>query len=156
MTICRVIIYLSVKKENMDKKVYEKEISVKNNFKNLNIDFLKKFIDENIIEIEKTLDNFIEKANLIIESDSFFIVNSSIKKNYSGNSVDQIHLNYLLNDLKSTSNSLSSLSSFSVIIQQLSFLILFQLFYDFPHMQLIHILAHMSLSNQSPFVYSFH
>ena len=91
---------ISIFQKSNFKKVYEKEITVENNSKKLNIDFLKKFIDDNIIEIEKTLDNFIEKANLIIESDSFFIVNSSIKKNYSGNSVDQIHLNYLLNDLK--------------------------------------------------------
>ena len=31
---------------------------------------------------------------------NFFFVNSSIKKNYSGNTIDQIQLNYLLNDLK--------------------------------------------------------
>ena len=91
---------ISIFQKSNFKKVYEKEITVENNSKKLNIDFLKKFIDDNIIEVEKTLDNFIEKANLIIESDSFFIVNSSIKKNYSGNSVDQIHLNNLLIDLK--------------------------------------------------------
>ena len=73
---------------------------IENNSDKLEIDSLKKFIDNNIIEIEKILDNFIEKIYLIIESDKFLIVNSSIKKNYSGNLVEQIHINYLLNDLK--------------------------------------------------------
>ena len=71
---------ISIFQKSNFKKVYEKEISVENNSKELDIDFFKKFIDDNIIDIEKTLDNFIEKANLIIESDSFFIVSSSIKK----------------------------------------------------------------------------
>ena len=73
---------------------------IDNNSDKLEIDSLKKFIDNNIIEIEKILDNFIEKIYLIIESDKFLIINSSIKKNYSGNLVEQIHINYLLNDLK--------------------------------------------------------
>ncbi len=91
---------ISIFQESNIKKIYEKEILVENNSGKLNIDTLKKFVDDNIIEIEKILDNFIEKINLIIESDSFFIFNSSIKKNYSGNPVSQIQLNNLLNDLK--------------------------------------------------------
>ncbi len=91
---------ISVFQKSNFKKVYEKDIFVENNSDKLDLNSLKKFIDENIIEIEKILDNFIEKTNLIIECDSFLIVNSSIKKNFSGNSVDQIHLKYLLKDLK--------------------------------------------------------
>ena len=67
---------ISILQESNIKKIYEKEILVENNSGKLNIDTLKKFVDDNIIEIEKILDNFIEKINLIIESDSFFIFNS--------------------------------------------------------------------------------
>ena len=91
---------ISIFQKSNFKKIYEKDILVENNSDKLDLNSLKKFIDENIIEIEKILDNFIEKTNLIIDCDSYLIVNSSIKKNYSGNSVDQIHLNYLLKDLK--------------------------------------------------------
>ncbi len=91
---------ISIFKKSDFKKIYEKEISVENSSGKLEIDSLKEFIDNNIIEIEKILGDFIEKIYLIIESDKFFSINSSIKKNYSGNFVDQIHLNYLINDLK--------------------------------------------------------
>ena len=91
---------ISIFKKSDFKKIYEKEIFVENNSGKLEIDSLKEFIDNNIIEIEKILGDFIEKIYLIIESDKFFTINSSIKKNYSGNFVDQIHLNYLINDLK--------------------------------------------------------
>ncbi len=91
---------ISIFQKSDFKKIYEKDMLIKNQSKTPNIDFLKKFIDKNIIEIEKKLKNFIEKINLIIESDKFFFVNSSIKKNFSGNLVDQVQLNYLLNDLK--------------------------------------------------------
>ena len=69
------------------KKIYEKEMLIENKSKVVNIDLFKKFVDENIIEIEKKLKNFIEKINLIVESDKFFFVNSSIKKNYSLNNL---------------------------------------------------------------------
>ena len=72
---------ISIFKKYDFKKIYEKEILVENKTAKLEINTLKKFIDDNIIDIEKILGNFIEK-------------------NYSGNSVDQIHLNYLINDLK--------------------------------------------------------
>ncbi len=91
---------ISIFKKSDFKKIYEKEMFIDNKSDKLEIDSLKKFIDNNIIEIEKILDNFIEKIYLIIESDKFLIINSSIKKNYSGNLVEQIHINYLLNDLK--------------------------------------------------------
>ena len=91
---------ISIFKKYDFKKIYEKEILVENKTAKLEINTLKKFIDDNIIDIEKILGNFIEKIYLIIESDKFLIINSAIKKNYSGNSVDQIHLNYLINDLK--------------------------------------------------------
>ena len=74
---------ISIYKKHDFKKIYEKEISVENKFAKLEINTLKKFIDDNIIDIEKILGNFIEKIYLIIESENFLIVNSSIKKNYS-------------------------------------------------------------------------
>ena len=91
---------ISIYKKYDFKKIYEKEIFVENKSAKLEINTLKEFIDDNIIDIEKILGNFIEKIYLIIENENFLIINSSIKKNYSGNLVDQIQLNHLLNDLK--------------------------------------------------------
>ena len=50
---------LSVFKINEKKKIYEKEVYLKDYYNDLKFDELKKFLDENIFKIEKKFNYFI-------------------------------------------------------------------------------------------------
>tara|TARA_Y100000768_G_C23830438_1_gene611088 strand:- start:147 stop:848 length:702 start_codon:yes stop_codon:yes gene_type:complete len=67
--------------------------------KNLN-DLLENFLEKNVIEIEKNLGTFIEKINIIFESDNFFKAESSIRNNLKGTNSKHIQVNDLLIDMK--------------------------------------------------------
>ncbi len=87
--------------QNSDfKKIYEKKLLLDNHKDELEIDKLNSFLDENIIKIEKKLNSFIKKIFLILETDSFFHIDISIKKNNSGNKLTTENLTYTLNELR--------------------------------------------------------
>ncbi len=64
------------------------------------LDSLEKFLNKNIFEFEKELNNFIKKINIIFESDSFFEVEYSIKHNLKGINFNQGQFNDALIDIK--------------------------------------------------------
>ena len=65
---------------NLNKKIYEEEIIIKDNFDNLNFEKLIFFLDKNIFKIEKKLKNFVKKISIILDLDCFFSIDISIKK----------------------------------------------------------------------------
>ena len=51
--------------------LYFKEQNFKNNNNFIDLNFLNEFLENNIFKIEKILNNFVKKINLIIECKSF-------------------------------------------------------------------------------------
>ena len=91
----KLIIFVNTKN---NKQIYFKELIHKK--KDLDLDELDNFLNENIFKIEKYLKNFVKKIDIILKSDVFFTVEVSIKKNDLENSVNLKNLNYLLNEAK--------------------------------------------------------
>ena len=81
-------------------QLYKKELIHNQDSSKLNLDKLDHFLNENIFKIEKILNGFIKKIIMIIDSNDFFSVDISIKKNNYGNILSLKTLNYLLYDLK--------------------------------------------------------
>jgi hypothetical protein len=76
------------------KNLYETELKINDD---IDLNFLSKFIDENIYKIEKMLSNFVRDIILIIDDDKIFNTNISIKKkNYK----QHLYQKYLENNLK--------------------------------------------------------
>ena len=76
------------------KNLYESQLKINDD---IDLNFLSKFLDENIYKIEKIVSNFIRDIILIIEDDKIFNTNISIKKKNYKKLIDQ---KYLENNLK--------------------------------------------------------
>ena len=85
---------------NLNKKIYEEEIIIKDNFDNLNFEKLIFFLDKNIFKIEKKLKNFVKKISIILDLDCFFSIDISIKKNNYENKVNINALKHILYEAK--------------------------------------------------------
>ncbi len=86
-------------KKNLKSIFYKEKLN--NDLKNkLNLDLVNLFLDENIFKIEKLINGFIKNVNLIIESDKFFSIDISIRKNNNGNTLTKNDLIHLLNEVK--------------------------------------------------------
>ena len=62
----------------LNKEILINDSSLEENFKTL-----EKFLDKNILDLEKKLNNYIKKINLIINYDDFFAVDLSSTQNLS-------------------------------------------------------------------------
>ena len=80
--------------KNNLKNLYEAELKINDD---INLDFLSKFLDENIYKIEKMVSSFVRDIILIIDYDKIFNTNISIKKKNYKKYIDQ---KYLENNLK--------------------------------------------------------
>ena len=94
-------IYLFDKKKL--KNLYFKEQSFENDKVFLDLNILKKFLDNNIYEIEKLIGEFIKNITLIIDSKTILTFNVGLKKNYE-NIVTQKFLENLLIELRDLIN----------------------------------------------------
>ena len=94
------IINISVFSENDFKKIYEKEITIQTQSNHINYEELDYFLHDNIFRIEKKLDNFIKKIQVIIDIDDFFIVKLSINKKGNENPINLKNLRYLVHEAK--------------------------------------------------------
>ena len=65
---------------NNFKNLYKQEIILKGISNSINLNDLKKFLDENIFKIEKLLGKFIENIFLIIENEKIFNLQIGIRK----------------------------------------------------------------------------
>ncbi len=70
------------------------------NTKKLNFDELRKFVERNVLELEKTIDTFIKDIYLIIESPQTKSINLSVMKNHEGKKIFKEDALYLIQDAK--------------------------------------------------------
>ena len=63
------------------KNIYEKEFQLENVSEQIDFEKLDYFLSQNIFKIEKILNNFIKRINVIIDQKQFFSLELSIKKN---------------------------------------------------------------------------
>ena len=61
---------------------------------------LNEFLDKNIYKIEKLTNNFIKNINLVVETDEFTSIKTSIKKNFLGKKITEIEMKYMLFEIK--------------------------------------------------------
>ena len=86
--------------DDQNKKIYFKKVLINKKDKEKIFEDVDSFLNENIIKIEKDIQNFIKKIIIILDLDEFFPIEISVKnKNYK-NIVDLNNLNYLLYDAK--------------------------------------------------------
>ena len=85
--------------------IYSDQKLLTENYDAQNFEKLDEFLEKNIFKIEKILKNFIKNINIILDSEEFFPVNLSIKKNNNGNYIDSNALKYPLDDLKNSCQS---------------------------------------------------
>ena len=93
-------IIISINKKKNFEQIYKKEKLFENVSNNLPYDKIDKFLNENILLIEKDLKSFIKKVNLIIQSKDFLPVQISLKQNDHDTLISHQNLNYLLNEAK--------------------------------------------------------
>ena len=75
--------------------IYKKETIIENSSNNIKLEAFSEFLNQNIFNIEKELNEFIDTIHIIIDHDDIFSVNLSIK-----NKIDNILLNSdTINDL---------------------------------------------------------
>ena len=86
-------------KQNFKNIFFEEKIH-ENICNELNLDLINEFLGNTIFRIEKLINSFIENINLIVESDEFFPIDISIKKNINGEILEQKDLIHLLNEAK--------------------------------------------------------
>jgi len=97
ISIKKFIIRVSTKE---NKKIYEKELIIKEPLNNSINEELESFLSQNIFKIEKIISNFIKEIFVILDSDQFFPIEVSIKKKNFERNIDIKSLNYLLNEAK--------------------------------------------------------
>ena len=61
---------------------------------------LDKFLDKNIYKIEKLTNDFIKNINLVVETDEFTSIKTSIKKNFLGKKITEIEMKHMLFEIK--------------------------------------------------------
>ncbi len=86
-------------KKNMS-NLYYKEFNFINDEKDLDMDIVSKFLENNIFEIEKLIGNFIKNINLIIENKKIFSLNLGIKKKNYETKIDKKILEITLTEAK--------------------------------------------------------
>ena len=79
-----------------NKEIYKDEFFLEENLDYLISDKLNFFLNKNIFNIEKILNNFVEKIFVILEFDGFFSIKVSIKENNYENTINVKNLNHLL------------------------------------------------------------
>jgi hypothetical protein len=90
-----ISVYLS-----SNEKIYDKEFIFEQDSKELILEKIDNFLDQNILKIEKKLKNFVEKIFLILDLDIFLPIEISIKRNVYKNNIRLNNLNHLLHDVK--------------------------------------------------------
>ena len=79
---------------------FSKNNLINNSSNKRNFEILEKFLDNNILNIEKELSSYVENINLVVDHNDFLFVNLSMKYNFDGINFDLNHLNRSLIELK--------------------------------------------------------
>ena len=93
-------IEINVIDKQKNESFYSNKKILENNIQILDIEILDEFLKKNIYEIEKKMEGFVEKINLILESKEFFTIQVSIKKNTYGDLISKKNFIHLLNEVK--------------------------------------------------------
>ena len=91
---------ISAMKHDTSEKIYEYELLIENNLNEFDFEKLQKFLDNNILKLEKNLKQFIKEVTLILETESFLNVQLSVKNNNNGKILTLEDLSYSLNEAK--------------------------------------------------------
>ncbi len=91
---------LSINDKIDNKILFQKEKSLNKNVIDTSESELTKFLDENILSIEKKIKNFIKSIYLVFESEHFFTVNVSVNNRNYNQKISEEILTYLLNDAR--------------------------------------------------------
>ena len=86
------------------KKFYDDKLNLDDYFDFKDLSVLSRFLDKNIIKIEKLLNNFVKNIFLILDNNENLCVNISLKKKNYINSVNQRYLENILTELKNLYN----------------------------------------------------
>lgn len=107
-------IYLYISKNKLVISAFSKQSYINNLYKNelflensFNIDYnenLINFLDNNIYKIEKKINTFIKKINLVIYNNKFLIINLGVKKNLYSKNISYKEKIKILYNLKSEIN----------------------------------------------------
>ena len=92
---------LSVNRKTDFKLIFKDELFFENNSNYLNFDKLTFFLNENIFKVEKILESFIEKINIIVETKDFLNLQISIKKYDYNENINSNVILYLIKSARS-------------------------------------------------------
>ena len=98
----KIGIYLLDKKKLIN--IYYKEQNIENDNVFINLNILKKFLDNNIFIIEKLIGKFIKNITLIVESENIFLLNVGLKKKNYEKIITKKFLENSLTELKDLIN----------------------------------------------------
>jgi hypothetical protein len=85
--------------------IYLDQLILNDNHYKFNFEKINEFLEKNIFKVERILNNFVKNIYIILDSDDFFSVKLSIKKNNNGNYINSNSLLHPLNDLKNSCQS---------------------------------------------------
>ena len=91
---------ISVFQKHDQSKIYNKDFQFENNLGEIDYLTIEKFLEENIIKIEKITKNFVNEISLVIEHRESLQIGISMKINNDRNIIRQKDIDYLLNDAK--------------------------------------------------------
>ena len=91
---------ISVKQENSQIFLYQKEFILENKFDKLDLELIDNFLNDHIFKIEKLIKDFVKNIYLIIDIKDLFKIQISVKKNNYGDLINLESLNHPLNEIK--------------------------------------------------------
>ena len=87
--------------DGIKNKIFESEILITEKIKDENLNnFQERFFGDNILKVEKKINNFINEIDLVIYDSNFLQIQVSIKKDGKGDKINKYDLNRMLFDLK--------------------------------------------------------
>ena len=87
--------------DGIKNKIFESEILITEKIKDENLNnFQERFFGDNILKVEKKINNFINEISLVIHDSNFLQIQASIKKDGKGEKINKNELNRMLFDLK--------------------------------------------------------
>ncbi len=87
--------------DGIENEIFKSEILITEKIRNENLDnFYEKFFGDNILKVEKKINNFINEVSLVIHDSNFLQIQASIKKDGKGDKINKHELNRMLFDLK--------------------------------------------------------
>ena len=91
---------ISIEKKINFENIFRKEKTFEKKIDKFSLDELNNFLNQNIYNAEKDLNNFIKEINLILDCNDFFHIQLSLKMNNHGELLTNKNLDHLLNEAK--------------------------------------------------------